>query len=309
MTIAVAFQMDPLAGLNPKGDTTYGLMSEALRLGHTVWTYQPHDLSQEGKDIFATMRKVENQNGQLQETVAQTHDLRTMDVVWLRQDPPFDMAYMTTTYLLEQVMDTTLVVNNPIQVRNCPEKIFVHQFADLMPPTLISRNMDAMRTFRDKHHDIVIKPLYGFGGGGVFRLTADDPNFDSVVETLLDRDREPMVAQAFLPDVRAGDKRVILVDGVPCGALNRVPADGHIRSNLAVGGRGELSELTQQEQDICNSIGPELKRRGLVLVGIDVIGGLMTEINVTSPTGPVVIRDLGGPDALAATWDAIAIKL
>ncbi len=305
MTLRVAVQMDPLMGVNPKTDTTYGLITEAVRRGHEVWHYPPEALSQDGTRIFARMQPVVLGPDRLGEGEAAVRDLADFDVVWLRQDPPFDMAYLSTTYMLEQLPPSTRVVNNPTEVRNCPEKLFVTQFADLMPPTLISRDPEALADFRARHTDVVLKPLYGWGGGGVFLLRAGDSNFDSVLEMLLARDREPLIAQAFLPEVAGGDKRIVLVNGEPCGVLNRVPAAGHVRSNLAVGGRGELAELSAHDREICARLRPELQGRGLMLVGIDVIGPYLTEINVTSPTGPVVIRDLGGPNALAKCWDVI----
>jgi glutathione synthase len=237
----------------------------------------------------------------------QTVDLSEMDVVLMRQDPPFDMAYITATHFLERIHPKTLVVNNPFEVRNAPEKLFVTGFEGLQPPTLITSDEEAIFAFRDQHKDIVLKPLYGGGGSGVARLRADDQNLEALLELHQAISREPVIAQAFLPAVEKGDKRVLLVDGEPVGAINRVPAEGQVRSNLRVGGRAEAVELTKRDLEICAMIGPELKRRGLIFVGIDVIGSYLTEINVTSPTGAQQLKRFGGADAASLLWDRIAL--
>ena len=239
---------------------------------------------------------------------AEIADLSGMDVVLLRQDPPFDMAYITTTHLLERIHPATLVVNDPVEVRNAPEKIFVTEYPELMPPTLITRDAEEIRSFRKEHGDIIIKPLYGNGGAGVFRLSEGDQNLGALLEIFSTAFREPHVIQRYLPAVRKGDKRIILIDGEPVGAINRVPAEGESRSNMHVGGRPEATELTGREREICETIGPELKRRGFLFVGIDVIGDYLTEINVTSPTGIREVRRFGGADIAALFWDAVEGK-
>lgn len=312
MALTVAVQMDHISGLSIAGDTTFALMLEAQRRGHALLHYLPERLSMRDSRVFAAMEAVrvadeEGRHYALEE--AQIVDLGSCDVVLMRQDPPFDMAYISATHILERVHPETLVVNDPAEVRNAPEKIFVTDFADLMPATLISRDPHAIRDFRDEFGDIIIKPLYGNGGAAVFRLRQDDENLPALLELFIDMFREPFVVQRYLPEVRAGDKRIILVDGEPVGVINRVPAIGDARSNMHVGGRAEAAELDEKDREICARIGPELKRRGFLLVGIDVIGGLMTEINVTSPTGIREVQRFGGPDIAALFWDALEAKI
>jgi glutathione synthase len=312
MALTVAVQMDHISSLQIAGDTTFALMLEAQRRGHALLHYTPERLSMRDGRVFAAMEAVrvadkEGRHFTLDE--AQIVDLGTCDAVLMRQDPPFDMAYISATHILERVHPETLVVNDPAEVRNAPEKIFVTDFADLMPPTLISRDPHAIRDFRDEFGDIIIKPLYGNGGAAVFRLRQDDENLPALLELFIDMFREPFVVQRYLPEVRAGDKRIILVDGEPVGIINRVPAIGDSRSNMHVGGRAEAADLDEKDREICARIGPELKRRGFLLVGIDVIGGLMTEINVTSPTGIREVQRFGGPDIAALFWDALESKL
>ncbi len=312
MALTVAVQMDHISSLQIAGDTTFVLMLEAQRRGHALLHYTPERLSMRDGRVFAAMEAVsvadeEGRHFTLDE--ARIVDLANCDVVLMRQDPPFDLAYISATYLLERVHPETLVVNDPAEVRNAPEKIFVTDFADLMPATLISRDPHAIRDFRDEFGEIIIKPLHGNGGAAVFRLRQDDENLPALLELFIDMFREPFVVQRYLPEVREGDKRIILVDGEPAGVINRVPAIGDARSNMHVGGRAEAADLDETDREICARIGPELKRRGLLLAGIDVIGGLMTEINVTSPTGIREVQRFGGPDIAALFWDALEAKL
>ena len=311
MSLNVAVQMDPIERINIRGDSTFALMLEAQARGHRLAYYTPDRLAQIGHDVFATVRPVEvrdraGDHVKLGEPVRT--DLAAFDVVLLRQDPPFDLAYITTTHMLERVHPNTLVVNDPASVRNAPEKIMVMLFPDLMPPTLISRDLDEIKSFRAEHGDIVMKPLYGHGGGAVFRLTRDDLNFGSLYDMFAVTFREPWVIQKFLPEVKHGDKRIILVDGEFAGAVNRVPAADDLRSNMVRGGAASATELTAQERRICERIGPTLRERGLLFVGIDVIDGLLTEINVTSPTGIRAVKNLGGTDIAALIWDKIEAK-
>ncbi|WP_237154272.1 glutathione synthase [Oryzibacter oryziterrae] len=311
MSLAVAVQMDHVSTIRIAGDSAFALMLEAQKRGHRLFHYTPDRLSLRNRTVTAaleplTVRDEVGNHFTLGE--AALTDLSTMDVVLLRQDPPFDMAYLTTTYHLERIHPKTLVVNNPAEVRNAPEKLFVMDFPELMPETLISRNVDDIKAFRAEFGDIVMKPLYGHGGAGVFRVRPDDENFGSMIDMFLAQSRDPWVIQRYLPAVRAGDKRIILVDGKFAGAVNRVPADGDLRSNMVRGGAAQTTELSAREAEICETIGPELKRRGLMLVGIDVIGGNLTEINVTAPTGLRAIKRLGGPDIAAMVWDAIEAK-
>ena len=312
MALTVAIQMDHISGLNIAGDTTFALMLEAQKRGHNLLHYTPERLSMRDDRVFAAMEavRVADEDGRhyaLDD--AQIVDLGNCDTVLMRQDPPFDMAYISATHILERVHPKTLVVNDPAEVRNAPEKIFVTDFADLMPATLISRDPHAIRDFRDELGDIIIKPLYGNGGAAVFLLRQGDENLPALLELFIDMFREPFVVQRYLPEVREGDKRIILVDGEPVGVINRVPAIGDARSNMHVGGRAEASDLDEKDREICARIGPELKRRGFLLVGIDVIGGLMTEINVTSPTGIREVQRFGGPDIAALFWDALETKV
>ena len=313
MSLRVAVQMDPIERINIAGDSTFALMLEAQARGHELFVYTPERLSQIGRDVFATGRPVNVRDVPGAHFTA-GEEMRISladetDVVLLRQDPPFDMAYVTTTHMLERVHPATLVVNDPASVRNAPEKIFVLDFPDLMPPTLVSRDKAEISAFRAEHGDIVVKPLYGNGGAAVFRITADDLNYGSLIDFFSTSFREPWMVQKFLPKVSEGDKRILLVDGKFAGAVNRVPAPGDLRSNMVRGGAAQTTQITEREQEICERLGPELSRRGLIFVGIDVIDGWLTEINVTSPTGIRAIKRLGGPDVAVTTWDAIEARL
>jgi glutathione synthase len=308
MSLKVAVQMDPVEAVNIETDTTFLLMLEAQARGHALWVYGPEHISLEdgrvtarGRDL--TIQSVKGDHHRV--GPYGTRGLAEMDVVLMRQDPPFDMAYITATHFLETIHPQTLVVNNPKEVRNAPEKLFVTGFPGVQPPTLITADREAIYDFRARHGDMVLKPLYGGGGSGVVRLGADDPNLDAILELHDMIGREPVIAQKFIPAVSKGDKRVILVDGEPVGAINRVPAAGQVRSNLARGGRAEAVELTKRDQELCEIIGPELRRRGLLFVGIDVIGEYLTEINVTSPTGAQQLKRFGGADAASHLWDRI----
>jgi glutathione synthase len=311
MTLNVAVQMDPIERINIKGDSTFALLLEAQRRGHALSYYTPDRLAQEGTRVFATVRplKVRDEAGaHFTLGEARRTELSAFDVILLRQDPPFDMAYITTTHMLERVHPRTLVVNDPAQVRNAPEKIFVLDFPELMPPTLVTRDLAEIKAFREQHGDIVVKPLYGHGGGSVFRLTREDLNFGSLYDLFATTFREQWMVQKFLPAVKDGDKRIILVDGEFAGAVNRVPAADDLRSNMVRGGAAKTADLTPREREICERIGPALRERGLLFVGIDVIGDYLTEINVTSPTGLRAIRNLGGPDIAVTIWDCIERK-
>jgi glutathione synthase len=310
-SLTVAVQMDPIQAIKIAGDSTFALLLEAQARGHKLKFYTPDKLSMRDSRVFAPMqdlvvRDVVGDHCSLGEPLRT--DLADVDVVLLRQDPPFDMAYVTSTHLLERVHPQTLVVNDPAHVRNAPEKIMVTLFPDLMPPTLITRDREAIEQFRDEHGEIVMKPLYGNGGAAVFKTGAKDPNFGSLFDLFSTLFREPWVVQRFLPAVVKGDKRIILVDGEPLGGVNRVPAENDIRSNMVRGGAAETTQLTPREKEICDRIGPTLKERGLLFVGIDVIDGHLTEINVTSPTGLRAIKRLGGPDLSKAIWDRIEAK-
>ena len=308
MPLEIAVQMDPIEAINIAGDSTFALMLEAQARGHRLRYYTPDSLSLAGERLIAMTRPVtvrDQKGDHFTAGDAEKTDLSGMDVVLLRQDPPFDMAYVTTTHLLERVHPKTLVVNDPASVRDAPEKLFVMQFPQLMPPTLITRDRAEIEIFRKTHGDIVMKPLYGNGGAAVFKVSWKDPNFGSLYDMFRTMFREPWVCQAFLPKVSEGDKRIILVDGVAAGAVNRVPAENDIRSNMVRGGAAMPTDLTAREKEICATIGPHLKARGLIFVGIDVIDGHLTEINVTSPTGLRAIKRLGGPDIAARIWDAI----
>jgi len=310
--LKVAFQMDPMETVNIDGDSTFVLMLEAQKRGHELWHYLPEDLSYRHGTVVASARpvKVVRKNGAHFEFGPESViDLADTDVIWMRQDPPFDMAYITATHLLELISEQTLIVNNPAEVRNAPEKLFVTKFKDLMPATLITRREDEVRRFRDEHNDIIVKPLYGNGGAGVFHLKKEDSNLGSLMEMFLAVSREPVMVQEFLPEVVRGDKRIILVEGEAVGAINRIPAEGEIRSNLVAGGRAIQSRLTSREQEICERLKPELKKRGLLFVGIDVIGDWLTEINVTSPTGLQSVNQFDAVQLEATIWDAIEAKL
>jgi glutathione synthase len=311
MALKVAVQMDPIERINIAGDSTFALLLEAQKRGHSLSYYTPDRLSQLGRDVFAytqplNVQDVAGEHAKLGPTAR--GNLRDFDVVLLRQDPPFDLAYITSTHILERLAPDTLVVNDPAAVRNAPEKLLVMEFPELMPPTLVTRDRAEIEAFRANHEAVVMKPLYGHGGAAVFKLARKDANFGSLFDLFSATFREPWVVQEFMPEVALGDKRIILVEGVALGAVNRVPQEDDIRSNMVRGGRAEVSPLTPREREICATIGPELKRRGLVFVGIDVIADRITEINVTSPTGLRAIRRLGGPDLAAAIWDAIEAR-
>jgi glutathione synthase len=311
MVLNVAVQMDPIERINIRGDSTFALLLEAQARGHKLSYYTPDKLALLNNFLFATVQplSVRDKAGD-HFTLGEPKRvmLTELDVVLLRQDPPFDLAYITTTHLLERIHPDTLVVNDPAQVRNAPEKMFVNMFVDLMPPTLITRDLAEIKAFRAEHNDIVMKPLYGHGGGAVFRIAKDDLNFGSLYDMFSVTFREPWVIQKFLPAVKDGDKRIILVDGEFAGAVNRVPAPDDLRSNMVRGGSPKDTELSAQEQEICRRLRTPLRERGLLFVGIDVIDGLLTEINVTSPTGIRAIKNLGGPDVAAKIWDKIESK-
>jgi glutathione synthase len=311
VTLAVAVQMDPIESINIAGDSTFALMLEAQHRGHRLFTYTPVKLALSAIRAVSAIRPTSVRDISCYHvTLGEPRlvDLQEMDVILLRQDPPFDLAYVTTTHILERVQPHTLVVNDPAAVRDAPEKLFVMDFPQLMPPTLISRQRQAIEAFRAEHGEIVMKPLFGNGGAAVFKVFRQDPNFGSLFDLFAATFKEPWVVQKFLPQVAQGDKRIILVDGKPAGAVNRVPQGDDIRSNMVRGGAALPAELSEREHEICAAIGPELSRRGLIFVGIDVIDGYLTEINVTSPTGLRAIKRLGGPDIAAAIWVAIEAK-
>lgn len=310
-SLTVAFQMDPIGAIDINADSSFRLAEEAQARGHKLFYYTPDKLSyQEGRVVamgqdLVVRREVGNHFdvGEMRE-----QDLSEVDVIWLRQDPPFDMGYITTTHILDRIHPDTLVVNDPFWVRNYPEKLLVLDFPDLTPPTAIARDLDTLKAFRARHGDVILKPLYGNGGAGVFKLTKSDSNLASLHEMFSGINREPLIVQKFLPDVSAGDKRVILVDGEPVGAINRVPASGETRSNMHVGGRPEKIGLTERDLEICARIGPLLREKGQVFVGIDVIGDYLTEINVTSPTGIQELERFDGVNIAAKIWEAIEAK-
>jgi glutathione synthase len=311
MKLNVAVQMDPIARINIRGDSTFALLLEAQKRGHALSYYTPDKLSLRAKDLVAPVQRLEvrDQEGDHFKLGEPTRtSLVSFDVVLLRQDPPFDLAYITSTHFLERIHPDTLVVNNPASVRNAPDKIFVMEYPELMPPTLISRDLDEINAFRSEHGAVVMKPLHGHGGAAVFRILPQDMNFGSLYDMFSVTFREPWVIQRFLPEVKHGDKRIILVDGEFAGAVNRVPAADDLRSNMVRGGAAQSTELSPREQEICARLGPALRERGLLFVGIDVIDGNLTEINVTSPTGIRAIARLGGPDVAAKIWDAIEKK-
>ncbi|HET7716396.1 MAG TPA: glutathione synthase [Bauldia sp.] len=312
MPLRVAVQMDHISRLNIRGDSTFALMLEAERRGHALFHYTPDRLSLRDGRVEARVEpvKVRDEEGSHYSLdKAEPADLSSFDVVLLRQDPPFDMGYITTTHILERIHPETLVVNDPAHVRNAPEKLFVTEFTGLTPPTLITRDRKEIVAFRETHGDIIVKPLYGNGGAGVFRIAGGDENLAALLEIFEDVYREPFVIQRYLPEVRRGDKRIILVEGEPVGIINRVPAAGEARSNMHVGGRPEPAEMTARDREICAAIGPTLRERGLIFVGIDVIGDYLTEINVTSPTGIREVKRFGGADIAALVWDAIEKRL
>jgi glutathione synthase len=311
MPLSIAVQMNPIEAVNIEADTTFMLMLEAQARGHRLWVYQPHRLALDEGRVLARghaldVRAVKGDHHSL--GGEETRELSDFDVVLMRQDPPFDMAYLTATYFLERIHPATLVVNDPAQVRNAPEKLLVTEFPRLHPPTLITADAEALHAFHTRMGDIVVKPLYGGAGSGVVKLRAGDPNLDALLELHAMIGPEAVIAQQFLPAVSEGDKRILLVDGEPVGAINRVPGEGQVRSNLARGGRAEQVGLTARDEEICAAIGPELKRRGLLFVGIDVIGEWLTEINVTSPTGAQQLKRFGGADAAVRLWDCIEAK-
>ena len=312
MQLKVAIQMDPIGAVNIDADSTFRIAEEAQLRGHSLFYYLPDQLAwQEGRVTARgwplEVRRVKGDHYTLgPETEV---DLGEFDVVWLRQDPPFDMHYITTTHLLELIVPKVLVVNDPFWVRNLPEKLLVLRFPQLTPPTTISRDLATLKAFRDRHGDVILKPLYGNGGAGVFKLEAGDRNLNSLYELFTSFIREPLIVQKFLPDVAKGDKRVILVDGEPVGAINRVPAAGETRSNMHVGGRPEKVGLTERDLEICRTIGPLLREKGQVFVGIDVIGDWLTEINVTSPTGIQELERFDGVNVAAQIWDAVEARL
>jgi len=312
MPFAVAIQMDPIERIDIAGDSTFALALEAQGRGHTLLYYGPRDLTFRDGLVTARCRPLavrDTRGDHFTLGDASTIALSDADVVLMRQDPPFDMAYITATHILERIHPQTLVVNDPFHVRNAPEKLFVTLFKDLMPPTLITSDREEIKSFRAEHRDIILKPLYGNGGAGVFRVKDDDENLGAMLEMFTVFYREPVIVQRYVPEVREGDKRILLVDGDFAGAINRVPAHGEARSNMHVGGRPEATELTERDAEICKSIGPELKARGLIFAGIDVIGSYLTEINVTSPTGIREVQRFGGPDVAALVWDAIERRL
>jgi glutathione synthase len=311
MALSVAIQMDPIERIDISGDSTFALALEAQARGHTLLYYGPRDLTFRDGMVTArvrplSVREVKGDHFTLGESSVQ--DLSKLDVVLMRQDPPFDMAYITATHILERIHPKTLVVNDPFHVRNAPEKLFVTQFKDLMPPTLITSDRREIDAFRAAHKQIILKPLYGNGGAGVFRVKEDDENMGAMLEMFTAFYREPVIVQRYVPEVRKGDKRIILVDGALAGAINRVPAAGEARSNMHVGGKPEATTLSKREEAICAALAPELKARGLIFTGIDVIGDYLTEINVTSPTGIREVKRFGGADIAAMVWDAIEAR-
>jgi glutathione synthase len=312
MTLTVAVQMDPIQRIRIAGDSTFAMMLEAQRRGHRLLYFTPEQLSMRNGQVIAhvqpiNVRDIENDHFTLEPP--ERIDLSTTDVVLMRQEPPFDMGYVTATHILERIHPKTLVVNDPAEVRNAPEKLFVTYFPHLMPATLITRDKAEIEAFRDEFGDIVMKPLHGHGGAAVVRITREDPNFGSLFDLFSTIFKEPWVVQRFLPEVKEGDKRIILIDGEAAGAINRVPAANDIRSNMVRGGAAKPTDLSAREREICETIGPELKRRGQIFVGIDVIDGNLTEINVTCPTGLRAIKRLGGPDLAIPLWDAIESKI
>jgi glutathione synthase len=312
MSLAVAIQMDDIAPINIDADSTFALALEAKRRGHGLFHYMAPDLSLRAGRVVAKARALDvrrRKGDHFALGAPETLDLAGMDVVLMRQDPPFDMAYITATHLLEQLHPETLVTNDPVSVRNAPEKLFVTHFTDLMPPTLITTSREEIVAFRKEYGEIIVKPLYGNGGAGVFHLKPGDDNLNSLLEVFTKLYREPIVVQKYLPEIREGDKRIVLVDGKPAGAINRIPAEGEARSNLHVGGRAAPVEMTARDYEICEAIGPALEERGLVFAGIDVIGHYLTEINVTSPTGIQEIERFTGTNVAALIWDAIETRL
>jgi glutathione synthase len=312
MGLNVAVQMDPIEHVNIDGDSTFVMGLAAQERGHTLFYYHPRHLSLHDGRVTARGHKLElrrERGNHFTLGAREKVDLKTFDVVLMRQDPPFDMAYITATHILEHVHPQVLVVNDPVEVRNAPEKLFVAKFDGLMPPTLITSDREEILAFRAEHKDIIVKPLYGNGGAGVFHITPGDENLGSLLELFTQLYREPVIVQRYLPEVRQGDKRIILIDGEPVGAINRIPMAGEARSNMHAGGKPVQSALTAREREICAAIGPDLKKRGLIFVGIDVIGNYLTEINVTSPTGLQEINRFDGVRLEMKIWDAIEFRL
>ena len=311
MSLLVAVQMDPIERINIRGDSTFALMLEAQARGHQLAYYTPDRMALVDGALFATVRAVavrDEEGNHFTLGEEKRVDLSGFDVILMRQDPPFDLAYISATHMLERVQPRTLVVNDPAHVRNAPEKVFVTLFPELMPPTVVTRDLAEIKAFRAEHGDIVMKPLYGKGGDAVFRLSAEDLNFGSLYDLFANTFREPWVVQKYLPAVRFGDKRIILVDGEFAGAINRVPQPDDLRSNMVRGGVAEQTELTWREREICHTLAQPLRERGLLFVGLDVIDGFLTEINVTSPTGIRAIKSFGGPDIAAMIWDKIEAR-
>ena len=311
MGLGVAIQMDPIEHIDITGDSSFAMALEAKRRGHTLYHYQPKDLSFQDRKVLARVRALDvrrEAGNHFTLGAPELIDLSQMDVVLMRQDPPFDMSYITATHILEHIHPKTLVVNDPVHVRNAPEKLFVTHFDNVMPPTLITNDRERILEFRAEHEDIIVKPLFGNGGAGVFHLKPGDENLNSLLELFTEMYREPVIVQRYLPEVRQGDKRVILIDGKPVGAINRIPAAGEARSNMHVGGRAEKVGLTKRDEEICEIIGPTLAEKGLIFVGIDVINDYLTEINVTSPTGLQELGRFEGRSIEADLWDAIESK-
>jgi glutathione synthase len=312
MTIKIALQMDPLENIDITGDTSFALGIEAQRRGFKVYHYTPKDLTLSKNKVIAGLNEIEladKVGSHFKVKSSQVTNLEEMDVILIRQDPPFDMAYITNTYILEHIKHKTLIVNDPSSIRSSSEKLFATYFNEIIPPTLITANPVEIRLFRAEYKEIIIKPLYGNGGAGVFYIKPNDENMEALIEMFLDRSREPVIVQKYLPQVRQGDKRIILLEGEIAGAINRVPALGESRSNMHVGGKAEKTNVTEREREICSIIRPELKKRGLILVGIDVIGGLLTEINVTSPTGIREINTFNNVCLEKIFWNIIEDKL
>ena len=308
----IAFQMDPIEYVDINADSTFRLAEEAQNRGHDLYVYTPNDLTFNRGKVAAKVRSISLKRkigDHVSFGAVELLDLSEFGVIWLRQDPPFDMGYITNTHLLDLVDKETLIVNNPFWVRNLPEKLLVLEFPDLIPDTVISRDLDEIKEFKREFKDIIVKPLYGNGGAGIFRLKEDDKNLTSLHELFSNMSSEPLIAQAFLPDVRNGDKRIILVDGRPVGAINRVPKAGEIRSNMHVGGKAEPAKLNQRDVEICSAIGPTLKSKGQVFVGIDIIGDYLTEINVTSPTGIQELERFDNVNIAEMIWHAVEEKL
>lgn len=311
MSLKIAVQMDPIDAIDINGDSSFRIMEEAQLRGHELFYYTPDKLAFDEGKVTATGCRVtvkREVGNHFEAGEQETIDLADWDVVWLRQDPPFDMGYITTTHILDMIHPETLVVNDPTWVRNYPEKLLVLAFPELTPPTMIARDIENLKMFKERHGDIILKPLYGNGGAGVFRLDAADRNLNSLHELFSTINREPLIAQKFLPAVQKGDKRIILIDGEPVGAINRIPAKGETRSNMHVGGRAEKVGLTARDEEICAAIGPLLREKGQIFVGIDVIGDYLTEINVTSPTGLMELERFDGTNVTAKIWEAIEAR-